>query len=659
MKKEHTSTKQTASHPDSEARFRNIVENLNDVIYILNERAEITYITPNIESTSGYSVSDVTGKRFTDFVHPDDLPERMERFENAFSGTSEATEYRLVNKFGDVVWVRNSARPVIQDGTVVGVQGVLTDITERKEYEERLQQQFSYSEALNRILDIIISQDISDESLNDIIGIMGKTLQLDRALIYQIRLEEQLAVGLCEWLNPDCPEAKPTMGIYPLQAFGQWSAHMLETKRYLESHHDDIHPKLSESGSSDMLHDQMHIKSLLWHPFAFSPDGCYVLAFDQIRYRRTWKKEELDFLKTVNRQVSLAMQKLAFLAEHEQAKEQMQESEKKFRGIFENAPLGIFHFDDAGIITECNDPFVRIIGSTREKLIGLDTTKLSDRKMVEALKRVLGGHAATYEGYYRSVTAEKETPVKVYFEPILSRMDLIQGGIGIVEDITEQKKAEDSIKRSLHEKNILLSEIHHRVKNNMAVISSMITLQTEFFNDQKSADEVLQVTQSRIKSMALVHELVYENNNFAEIHIGKLLQRLVDNLEEIYNPGDKEISVDVRTEDFMLNMNDSIPFSLLVNEVVTNAYKHAFQDRDSGKIEITLDRKNGLCHVSIADNGIGLSDTAHIENPQSLGYTIINGLVNQLNGALAFRTRGAGLCLELTFPLNETDHAKT
>ncbi len=438
MKKEHTSTKQTASHPDSEARFRNIVENLNDVIYILNERAEITYITPNIESTSGYSVSDVTGKRFTDFVHPDDLPERMERFENAFSGTSEATEYRLVNKFGDVVWVRNSARPVIQDGTVVGVQGVLTDITERKEYEERLQQQFSYSEALNRILDIIISQDISDESLNDIIGIMGKTLQLDRALIYQIRLEEQLAVGLCEWLNPDCPEAKPTMGIYPLQAFGQWSAHMLETKRYLESHHDDIHPKLSESGSS-----------------------------------------------------------------------------------------------------------------------------------------------------------------------------------------------------------------------------GMITLQTEFFNDQKSADEVLQVTQSRIKSMALVHELVYENNNFAEIHIGKLLQRLVDNLEEIYNPGDKEISVDVRTEDFMLNMNDSIPFSLLVNEVVTNAYKHAFQDRDSGKIEITLDRKNGLCHVSIADNGIGLSDTAHIENPQSLGYTIINGLVNQLNGALAFRTRGAGLCLELTFPLNETDHAKT
>ncbi len=641
---------------ESERKYRTLVENLNEVVYMLNERAEITYITPNIESFSGYTVEEVTGRRFTDFVHPEDLHQRMERFRNAYSGKNQATEYRLLKKNGEVAWVRTSARPIIEDGRTLGVQGVLTEITDRKVYEEKLERQFACSRALNRILDTIISEEHSEPVLDTIVEVMGKTLQLDRALIYEIRFEEQLAIGLSEWLNPDCPDLDPSIGSYPLSSLGEGTAWMLTTRQYLESHADQIHPNLVDGGFAGILHDRMKIKSLLWHPFAFHDDGFYILVFNQIRYRRQWTREEFEFLETLNRQVRLAMQKLAFLKEHREAREQLYRSEKKFRGIFENAPLGIFHFDSNGVITECNDNFMRIIGSSRNRLIGLETLRLPDPEMVTALKTVLSGKKTSYEGNYQSVTADKITPVKVSFEPVVSEDGKVQGGIGIVEDITERRKAEESIRKSLEEKNILLSEIHHRVKNNMAVISSMISLQSEFFHEGKDTAEIFKITQSRIRSMALVHELVYENDNFTEIGLDRLLHQLTGNIKRIYQPNGRSIRLDIKTEEIRLNMNDSVPFSLYVNEVISNAFKHAFNGREHGVITVQLTRKEDGCQVVIGDDGCGVTDLAMLDRPKSLGFTIIHGLVTQLRGRLEITPRNPGLQLSLWIPLDRSDN---
>ena len=633
--------------------YRTLIENLNEVVYILNDRAEITYITPNIEAIGGYTVSEVIGRRFTDFVHPDDLPRRMESFGKAFAGSAQATEYRFLTKSGSVVWVRTSARPIREQSRTVGVQGVLNDITDMKRYEHKLEQQFAFSVTLNQILDIIINEDLTESSLYEIVEVLGKTLQLDRALIYEIRYSDRMAAGLCEWLNPEFPEITSTVGTFPMKSFGEGTLDIFRRQQHLESHDDSIHPNLIEGGSADMLHQKMMIKSLLWHPFAFSKDGFYILVFNQVRYRRQWTREELDFLQTINRQVSLAMQKLTFLKEHNQAKEQLYRSEKKFRGIVENAPIGIFQVDSRGIITECNDRFVDIIGSSRARLIKLDTLELPDQKMVSALKTVLTGVRTTYEDDYHSTTADKVTPVKVIFEPIISHKGQVQGAIGIVEDITERRAADNAIKRSLEEKNILLSEIHHRVKNNMAVISSMISLQSDYYNEKKDPGEILKETQSRIRSMALVHELVYENSNFARINVRDLLHQLVSNLKDIFHPDSRNIAVHITSDDILLNMNDSVPFCLLVNEIITNAYKHAFHDRQEGNISLHLHRENGSCKVMIEDDGSGVSDASMLEKPKSLGYTIIQGLIKQLKGTLEISSDLQGLRLDMQFPLNE------
>lgn len=123
---------------ESKEKYRQLVENVNEIIYILDENARITYITPNAKSISGYSVEELLNRRFIDFVHPDDLQGRMEQFKRIMAGSNEATEYRFITKDGSVAWVRTNAKPVVKEGKVVGVQGVLADITARKEAEEKI-----------------------------------------------------------------------------------------------------------------------------------------------------------------------------------------------------------------------------------------------------------------------------------------------------------------------------------------------------------------------------------------------------------------------------------------------------------------------------------------------------------------------------------------
>ncbi|MDG5766896.1 histidine kinase dimerization/phosphoacceptor domain -containing protein [Balneolales bacterium ANBcel1] len=220
--------------------------------------------------------------------------------------------------------------------------------------------------------------------------------------------------------------------------------------------------------------------------------------------------------------------------------------------------------------------------------------------------------------------------------------------------IEKRKLAEQALEKSLKEKDVLLSEIHHRVKNNMAIISSMISLQSQDFK-KNASDQMLQDITVRIKSMAMVHEMVYEHQNFTEINAGKLLKRLVGYLEKIYLSHARNISFEIRTGDIMLDMNKSVPFTLLVSEVVTNAFKHAYTDRRNGRILILLEkhkeRQGKFLRLAVEDDGVGLENLEKLNKPVSFGYTIIHGLAGQLGGELAFSTPPqGGLRVEVRFP---------
>lgn len=214
--------------------------------------------------------------------------------------------------------------------------------------------------------------------------------------------------------------------------------------------------------------------------------------------------------------------------------------------------------------------------------------------------------------------------------------------------ITRQRKAQ-TIQQNLHEKNVLLAEIHHRVKNNMAIINSLLALQSDFFTANDHTKSILQEMQHRISSMALVHELVYKNDSVSKMNFARLLWQMVADYKNTFD--EKELEIEIRADDILLNMNLSVPFSLLANELILNACKHAFNGRKSGCITVIFEKTEDGCLFAVQDDGIGMPDTSILEDPKTLGWTIIQTLTKQLDGTLHVHSGNEGLTVTGNFPL--------
>ncbi|AEJ18928.1 PAS domain S-box protein [Gracilinema caldarium] len=451
-------------------------------------------------------------------------------------------------------------------------------------------------------------------------------------------------------------------------------------------------------------------------------------------------------------------------------------NEEEYRLIFENAPLGLLSFNDQGIIQTCNTRFIDIIGSSKEKLIGLCMLTLPDKKLVQAVKAALDGDTGFYEGLYRAVTSEKVIPVRGLFTAKLTNDKRFAGGVGIIEDISEQyytaqalrdseekfrlvfshstdgllitdtegrvtdwnhtyenltgiseteasgqylwdlqfecmvpekksaevlhslrqtiqnalisgegaflnqpketimvsrsgrriavenvgflipsskgylfggrvtditarKAAEAKIKALLEEKSLILKEVHHRIKNNMAMIVSLLTLQADAIQDPVDRD-ALSSAAGRVQSMMLLYEQLYTGDlvGFAKAneYIPALVQDILDNTREV-----KRITPNFSIANVEMNFKTLQYLGILINELVTNAIKYAFRERNDGSITIDLHRDGDFYVLVVADNGCGLP-LASVKTGKSsqkeqaphdgFGMTLVRLLVEQLQG---------------------------
>lgn len=214
----------------------------------------------------------------------------------------------------------------------------------------------------------------------------------------------------------------------------------------------------------------------------------------------------------------------------------------------------------------------------------------------------------------------------------------------------ERKKAEEKIKTSLKEKETLLKEVHHRVKNNLQIISSLLNLQTNYLNDSESI-ELFQETKNRIKTLALVHEKLYKSEDVEYVNIKNYIQSIVDLLSYSYNKEYIDVSINIDDELFdKFDIEKAIPCGLIVNEVVSNAYKHAFDKILKGKIDISLEIDGSICRMIVSDNGVGLPDDFDPNNLNSLGLELIDALVLQLDGDYSMESKnGTNINIEFLY----------
>lgn len=200
----------------------------------------------------------------------------------------------------------------------------------------------------------------------------------------------------------------------------------------------------------------------------------------------------------------------------------------------------------------------------------------------------------------------------------------------------KRREAEENLKRSLAEKDILLKEVHHRVKNNMQIISSILRMQERLINEP-SLIAILNESQSRIRSMALIHEHLYQSENLANIQFESYVKSLATNLLRTYAGKQGQVSFRFNIADAQFPLDIGIPCGLILNELISNAFKHAFDDVEQGVIAITLERENNdNFTLTVSDNGQGITDTEMLKNSGSLGMKIVHKLVSQIEGEIAY-----------------------
>ncbi len=311
--------------------------------------------------------------------------------------------------------------------------------------------------------------------------------------------------------------------------------------------------------------------------------------------------------------------------------------------VMESITEGIFVVDDEGIVHRLNEAGADLLEMNKDELIGkciYEYVNLID---------LVDNKDSRNKEYQLQTLNDSRVPV-LFSESDLMNSNTKIGTVLVVRDISELKKVENELRDSLREKDVMMAEIHHRVKNNLAVISGLLQLQTVKSTD-KEVNKALMDSQLRIQSIALIHEKLYGNDSLASISYEQYLKDLLDSIQKTYVNDVQEIEVVTDVKNIALNVNQAIPCSLLINEVIVNAYKHAFNGQDRGVIKISMYEEDKWIQIIIEDNGKGFSQDGNL-NTSSLGSTLIQTLTNQLGGISSQKNNEnkPGTIFKLNFP---------
>lgn len=375
--------------------------------------------------------------------------------------------------------------------------------------------------------------------------------------------------------------------------------------------------------------------------------------FDTIQQAKNGKKIPVEVKSTL---IELNEEKVVLsitrdITESKKAEKALKESEKKYRDLAELLPQTVFETDLNGNITFVNRIGHQIFGYTPEELNkGINMIQIlvpeDHTRAMKNNQRILNGERLPF-GEFTALKKDGSTfQIFVNTNPIIQE-DKIIGLRGILVDITELKDAENKIKASLKDKEVLLKEVHHRVKNNMQIISSLLNLQIDYLNNEDAID-VLKESQNRVKSMAMIHEKLYLSEDLTQINFADYIQNLVSNLFYSYNIKESQIKPIIKIEDVNLNIETAIPCGLIINELISNCLKYAFPNQMKGEIIINLKSIEDKFELVISDNGIGLPENININKIKTLGLLLVNSLTEQIDGKISIYKKD-GTQFKITF----------
>ena len=339
--------------------------------------------------------------------------------------------------------------------------------------------------------------------------------------------------------------------------------------------------------------------------------------------------------------------------EQERTADELHLHKSYFQQLFENSPDAIAILDKYDRIIKVNKGFEILFGICAADSPGKNINEiiLPDNSLEEAVEisEILANGQTTHRETLRKKADGTKVEVSILAYPV-SLGDQKSGAFHIYSDISKRKRSEEHIMASLLEKEMLLKEIHHRVKNNLQVISSLLYVQSKFIKDPHTVNIFLEC-QNQVKSIALIHEKLYHTSNLSRIDFDIYLKTLIPHLFKTFGVKPDRVSLRIKANNIFLSADTAIPCGLIINELVTNSLKYAFPAYRKGIINIELIYHNdNKMTLIVKDNGIGLPKTIDINSTETLGLQLVTTLVKQLDGMVEVNSEG-GTEFKITFSI--------
>lgn len=368
-------------------------------------------------------------------------------------------ELQSYRKDNTTWWNDLSITPVYDDRSrLIYWVGIHNDVSEQKlaslalrRERDRLRRQLGFANAMASAAEVVVSEEETRSLLDGIAEQVGQALDVDRALIFDVDLKRRVAVGLCEWLNPQAAGVTSVLDVYPLDLFKHSLEKVLQDKAWIESHEDDVCEEFKLDGSDPLLHGRMNVRSLVWYPFQFNTDCFYILILNQVRERRKWKHDEISFIESVSKLTSVALDKVRLITQRRVTEEAVRANEMRYRAIVEDQSELICRFRSDSVITFVNEAYCRYFKKKRSDLEGHSYMPLLPTEDREQIHRQFAELTPDNNiiTYIHRVVLESgirwlQWTARGFFDDVGQAVEFQAVG----QDITERKKAEDNLRAS-------------------------------------------------------------------------------------------------------------------------------------------------------------------------------------------------------------------
>lgn len=533
----------------------------------------------------GYSKKELLNMTFEDVTHPDDIEIENEILDHSVKGTGVNfhLEKRYIHKNGKTVYV-DLRLNVLRDALGKPYQQIaqVVDITERIEAEQKLKQtQARLTAVLNNLPNVAIYEygeetNFVSENIMDILGYPAEEFMKNESLFSNLMLEDDI-------------------------------------KTY-----DEKVANWKSRGAKGVISNEIRVRNrsneIIWledHMFEVNPENAKPYYSGIMIDITQQKKTQLKMLET----------------------------ETKLTAILKNLPKVVIYQSGLGK-DFISDNIAEMIGYSPAEVLETKYffgSVMHPEDLLVVKNAIAGWKQSGEEGILNmEFRVKKKNGGYIWIEDHMFKVKVSEKESylsGILIDITERKIAEQKISSSLKEKELLLKEIHHRVKNNLQVVSSLLKLQSGYVKDENSLDLLID-SQNRIRSMALVHQKLYQSKDFSEIDFSEYLKQLTEHLLHVFKTRQGEIGITIESTNVNLSIDLAIPCGLILNELISNSLKYAFPPGKKGMITIRFRYLNNGYEILVSDNGIGFPKEINYKETKSLGLQLVNTLVGQIEGTI-------------------------